>query len=244
MTSSTAAITFSKLRSGAWGIRGPVEDLQPGLRVTVSKRSGETEDRIVGRVVWSDDETALATSRALEPGDEICATPRRMREIADNYAAAPAWDYSESTWTNNARGAVVGGAQPSLVEMARQIERPVTLETLAKRDGMAAAIARDEHRRAGYDLVVERSAPRLYVSANEPYIETHEVIMEDDDGFDPESGPMLRPIYQRVAVRNVGAARKFIEQAIAAYELEAGPMDDERDLALEVFDALARGYQR
>jgi len=56
---SGGAATFSKLRSGEWGIRGM--DLVEGEMVTVTRRNGSNATLTVGRVVWQDaDGTSLA----------------------------------------------------------------------------------------------------------------------------------------------------------------------------------------
>jgi hypothetical protein len=51
--------TFSKLRNGSWGLRG--KGLTEGSSVTVTKRSGETQTVVVGKVIWRGaDGTCLA----------------------------------------------------------------------------------------------------------------------------------------------------------------------------------------
>lgn len=55
-----AAITYTKLRSGEWGIRGPASILRDGAEVTVAKKSGERKVERVAKVVWQGDGIALA----------------------------------------------------------------------------------------------------------------------------------------------------------------------------------------
>lgn len=52
--------TYTKLRSGAWGVRceGKVKS---GDRVTVRKKSGETRTESVERVVWTDGKISLCS---------------------------------------------------------------------------------------------------------------------------------------------------------------------------------------
>jgi hypothetical protein len=52
-------VSFTKLKSGEWGLRG--EGLVSGARVRVEKRDGSVTSAIVGRVLWSDGTVALAT---------------------------------------------------------------------------------------------------------------------------------------------------------------------------------------
>lgn len=46
------AITYTKLKSGDWGMRSN-RALTPGTSVTVSKASGETKSETVGKLIWS-----------------------------------------------------------------------------------------------------------------------------------------------------------------------------------------------
>ncbi len=43
--------TYTKLRSGGWGLRGA--HLLPGMTTSVVKKSGETKVETVGRVLWT-----------------------------------------------------------------------------------------------------------------------------------------------------------------------------------------------
>lgn len=78
----TTRITFTKLKTGAWGLRGP--GLVEGERVTVEKRDGSQETKTVGRVLWTDPNgsgvsvAALAsdTSEGSRPGSSPGSSPR------------------------------------------------------------------------------------------------------------------------------------------------------------------------
>jgi len=62
MTSTqTTEITFTKLRNGNWGIRGPQEEIEAGFEVWVTKRNGKQTLVTVDRVLWSGDGIALAS---------------------------------------------------------------------------------------------------------------------------------------------------------------------------------------
>ena len=61
MNTTTTKTTWKKLRSGDWGIVGPAADIVEGQTVTVTKKSGEAKTVTVGRVIWSNDTTAIAT---------------------------------------------------------------------------------------------------------------------------------------------------------------------------------------
>ena len=45
-------ITYSKLRDGSWGMRGPKELLIEGQKVSVTKKSGEKKEETVGKILW------------------------------------------------------------------------------------------------------------------------------------------------------------------------------------------------
>lgn len=60
MTVTTTPIRFTKLRSGAWGIRGLEREVVEGATVTVHRRDGSTSVVTVDRVIWSGDGVALA----------------------------------------------------------------------------------------------------------------------------------------------------------------------------------------
>lgn len=54
-------ITWSKLKSGGWGVRAKAEDPfeelpAPGATVVVTKKNGETSEVTLGSKVWSGDD--------------------------------------------------------------------------------------------------------------------------------------------------------------------------------------------
>lgn len=49
------ATTFTKLRSGGWGIRVEGERPQDGARVNVTKKDGSATTVVVARVIWTDE---------------------------------------------------------------------------------------------------------------------------------------------------------------------------------------------
>lgn len=81
-------VTYSKLRDGTWGLRGPVGELVAGATVTVSRRDGTTRTETVGRVLWHDATTALAatggSARTMEPCAECGARGRRLTDCQDS----------------------------------------------------------------------------------------------------------------------------------------------------------------
>jgi hypothetical protein len=66
-TTTEITATFTKLRSGDWGLR-VVRDSgympKAGEYVRVVKKSGEASVKPVGRVIWNDDQIALCTIAA------------------------------------------------------------------------------------------------------------------------------------------------------------------------------------
>jgi hypothetical protein len=52
--------TYSKLKSGDWGVRGPVAEVRDGAVVKVAKRDGAVKTETIDRVIWTDGTVALA----------------------------------------------------------------------------------------------------------------------------------------------------------------------------------------
>ncbi len=59
-------VTFSKLRSGGWGVSGPIDMVESGSVVTVTKKSGATVEVTIGAIVWDNGEWAIARIKKTE----------------------------------------------------------------------------------------------------------------------------------------------------------------------------------
>jgi len=57
-------ITYTKLKSGNWGVRS-TEALITGQTITVTKKDGGTKTETVDKVVWSGNGVWIAATRAL-----------------------------------------------------------------------------------------------------------------------------------------------------------------------------------
>ena len=57
----TNDVSFSKLHSGDWGVSGPVDLLEEGSVVTVTKRSGATAKVTIKSVIWDNGDRAVAS---------------------------------------------------------------------------------------------------------------------------------------------------------------------------------------
>lgn len=79
-TTTTATVTFQKLRSGAWGLRS-TRALTPGASVEVSKRDGSRDTKTVGPLVWSGEGVYLyaigGTSTRGSSRGSSCGSSRR-----------------------------------------------------------------------------------------------------------------------------------------------------------------------
>lgn len=53
--------TWTKLRDGSWGIKGPKTEIAAGARVQVQKKDGEIQTVTIAKVVWSGDDVAIAS---------------------------------------------------------------------------------------------------------------------------------------------------------------------------------------
>lgn len=67
--------TYTKLRSGEWGIRSTTR-LVSGMHVTVSKRDGSAKMETVDRVVWSGGGVWLASVKRDAPSAPPSSRPR------------------------------------------------------------------------------------------------------------------------------------------------------------------------
>ena len=85
------ATSYTKLRSGDWGLRGT--NLVEGNVTTVQKKSGETCQEVVGKVIWrGSDGTCLATKGASAPARTSSPAPKsngRCRECGGPIRNAP-----------------------------------------------------------------------------------------------------------------------------------------------------------
>lgn len=70
--------TFTKLKSGEWGIR-VVGAARPGMTVTVSKKDGTTDTKTIGKVVWSGNGVTICTMGgvSVSGGDRRYSSSRR-----------------------------------------------------------------------------------------------------------------------------------------------------------------------
>jgi len=79
--------TFAKLRTGAWGVKGP--NLREGERVTIHKKDGSTQTKTVGRILWTGPDGATLATLAAD--SERASSPRlrdeRERDWDDFYSA-------------------------------------------------------------------------------------------------------------------------------------------------------------
>lgn len=73
------SITYTKLKSGAWGARS-TEEIKAGQAITVTKKSGESKQETVEKVVWSGNGVWLAALRSSQ------AAPSTGRGRSSGYA--------------------------------------------------------------------------------------------------------------------------------------------------------------
>jgi formamidopyrimidine-DNA glycosylase len=59
----TTIATYTKLKSGNWGIRVQSEEVEAGNEIPVTKKSGETKIEVVERVLWTGNGISLCAIR-------------------------------------------------------------------------------------------------------------------------------------------------------------------------------------
>lgn len=72
--------TYTKLRDGSWGIRGPAAEIQSYKNVTVTKKDGTSKTEMVVSVVWSGNGVSIATIAKLENKGGYGASRRRRQD--------------------------------------------------------------------------------------------------------------------------------------------------------------------
>jgi len=78
------ATTWTKLRSGAWGLRGT--GLQEGSSVTVTKCDGSSQTVIVGKVLWTGPDGVQLADVGKAAGSASTGQPtRRARRRGARY---------------------------------------------------------------------------------------------------------------------------------------------------------------
>jgi hypothetical protein len=87
------AATYTKLQSGEWGIR-VTGSVTPGAKVVVTKKSGETKEETVGKVVWAGNGISLCTITASAPA----------RPSYQPQAGRPGKTYRKSAQAGGGRG--------------------------------------------------------------------------------------------------------------------------------------------
>ena len=65
-TATTPKIRWKKLRSGSWGIIGPVDEVVTGKVVMVTARDGRQTLVHVDKVLWNNEELAIANCSKLD----------------------------------------------------------------------------------------------------------------------------------------------------------------------------------
>ena len=65
--------TYTKLRSGDWGVRVTGDAPAPGVVVTATTKAGKSEQHVIARVIWSGD------------GVHICAIEASGRRSGSTY---------------------------------------------------------------------------------------------------------------------------------------------------------------
>lgn len=61
MNQTQTTVTFSKLRSGGWGVRGPAAAIVVGQTAQVAKRDGTVSTVTVSKVLWTDGTMSIAS---------------------------------------------------------------------------------------------------------------------------------------------------------------------------------------
>ena len=66
-------ISYTRLKSGDWGVKGPSGEVREGATVTVIKKNGETKQETIEKVLFSRDGIALAAIKPRQHTRGGCA---------------------------------------------------------------------------------------------------------------------------------------------------------------------------
>lgn len=89
ITSNTKKITYTKLRDGNWGVRGPADQVLEGMRVVVTKKSGATKNETVGRIVWSGADRRTGLNISIAEVAKSAPRARRNNSYFSEYCGYP-----------------------------------------------------------------------------------------------------------------------------------------------------------
>lgn len=92
MTTTTTINTYTKLRSGEWGVRVTTGPVAQGDQVTVSKKDGSTARETIARVVWTGE------------GVSLCEIERGVVLLLWRSLGWP-WSDAPYSWHRQTRGA-------------------------------------------------------------------------------------------------------------------------------------------
>lgn len=84
-------LTYTKLRSGSWGIRS-TSKIEAGQSVTVTKKSGETKLETIDRVIWTDGKVWLASISPAKSQSQSQSGPSASSKIERTYRRKYGWD--------------------------------------------------------------------------------------------------------------------------------------------------------
>jgi hypothetical protein len=99
------AATYTKLRSGAWGLRVTGGVPTPGSPVPVRKRDGTVNAEVVGRVIWTDGLTVWLCSALV-----LTAPKAKAKKAARPRAWSPCGNPGCSpTWCDVCAASKAGG---------------------------------------------------------------------------------------------------------------------------------------
>lgn len=83
------SVTYAKLKSGEWGVRGPAAELREGYNVTVTKKDGSHKQETVQKILWTGGGVAVAAIKQLVTERQADAGHGRGRTVRSDCCGYP-----------------------------------------------------------------------------------------------------------------------------------------------------------
>lgn len=81
--------TYTKLKSGAWGVRVNSESVRKGQSITVAKKDGSTKTETIAAVVWHGNGISLCAIAQREPSYDRGSS---LSSVERTYMRKYGWD--------------------------------------------------------------------------------------------------------------------------------------------------------
>lgn len=86
--------TYTKLKDGSWGVRGPINEIVNHSSVVVTKKSGEQKSEDIEKILWTGNGIALASLVKRGRDGEAIRTDEHRRPVCSDCGKWTSGKYS------------------------------------------------------------------------------------------------------------------------------------------------------